>query len=390
MHCYYELLARCPLKCKHCHLPPEVKEKGVVKSIEQARREFVILNELFGVDSITISGGEPTIHPQLDKVVEIARDIFREVYVITRLVPKKTWLDEVDGVYLSIDYVFERHDEMRGVKGLFDAKMKALAHDKVHVRSTVLPDNYEDILTLLVLMRDWREYLPNRKKAPLWTLIPCKDLSGKNVPDGTTMRKILRLVMKYGLLKGGRVFIDSPSIRTYLSLYLMSIGEDKFVIDNLRERGGRFCDAVTSLIKVDYNGIVTACPFFNERIVALEMVSERASELLVKYRDEFFSRVPKGCEGCSLLPICGGCRATYNLDCVVPEDYRKLPLALGSLRVSADTGISSVRWSGGGVEGRIGMVSRYVEGRSVGLDIGTATVEDIKMYVGMTGCMRPC
>jgi MoaA/NifB/PqqE/SkfB family radical SAM enzyme len=84
-----EITDACNIDCRVCY-----KKKGdTVKSISQIQSELATAMKLRTLHTITVSGGEPTLHPHLDKIVEIIKKQDVHVFLLT------------NGVSITIDYL---------------------------------------------------------------------------------------------------------------------------------------------------------------------------------------------------------------------------------------------------------------------------------------------
>src|SRR5580693_3273998 len=106
---------KCNLDCTYCtQKEPEVFSSelptaGTLKVLAKIRRE---------TDSIVITGGEPTLRPDIETIVEAARfkNKFRSVLLITNgtlLDRKPKILDAVTGLVVSLDALQARSEERR-------------------------------------------------------------------------------------------------------------------------------------------------------------------------------------------------------------------------------------------------------------------------------------
>jgi uncharacterized radical SAM superfamily Fe-S cluster-containing enzyme len=72
-----DITGHCNLNCKNCnHFSPLVTESFV--SPEDLKNDFKRLSELTGRhnDNIDLMGGEPLLHPEINKIMDIARKYF--------------------------------------------------------------------------------------------------------------------------------------------------------------------------------------------------------------------------------------------------------------------------------------------------------------------------
>lgn len=72
----YHIIDKCNLNCANCnHFSPLVPSSDNGKSIEQITADLALLSKIKdGFETLSILGGEPTLHPQLSKILKIARD----------------------------------------------------------------------------------------------------------------------------------------------------------------------------------------------------------------------------------------------------------------------------------------------------------------------------
>lgn len=126
-----EITNTCNLACVHCFnnsgnpYPDELTTKEILSVLDSLSR--------MGVHHITITGGEPLVHPDIFKIVEHARkepmsvDIFTNGTLITEDIIKKFKKIGINRFNISIDSVDEKiHDTFRGKKGALKKTVKAV------------------------------------------------------------------------------------------------------------------------------------------------------------------------------------------------------------------------------------------------------------------------
>ncbi len=131
MSAQIEITNKCNLACVHCFnnsgnpYPDELTTKEILSLLD-------VLSSL-GVHHITLTGGEPLLHPDLFKIVEHARkepmsvDIFTNATLITEDTIKKFKKVGINRFNISIDSVDETiHDSFRGKKGALKKTLKAI------------------------------------------------------------------------------------------------------------------------------------------------------------------------------------------------------------------------------------------------------------------------
>jgi len=83
----YHIIDRCNLNCASCnHFSSLVPATDMGKSIEQITADLTLLSKIKDeFETLSLLGGEPTLHPQLSKILRIARQIFpdKEIHLVT-------------------------------------------------------------------------------------------------------------------------------------------------------------------------------------------------------------------------------------------------------------------------------------------------------------------
>lgn len=126
---------RCNLKCEHCVRGfPEQRPDFPVELLDKLLTEAT----QFGAQHIALTGGEPCLHPQFEKMVDaIVRYGYTWHFVSNgqRTLPYmrslKKYRDKVTHITLSIDGATAKtHDDIRERKGAFE-RVVAAAHEYV-------------------------------------------------------------------------------------------------------------------------------------------------------------------------------------------------------------------------------------------------------------------
>ena len=110
-----EITNRCNMSCPVCFT--DAQRKGPDLDFDEIVRRLDNLLEIAGVIPLQISGGEPTLHPQLGEIVELARRRgFRNIELVTNGIVISTAQDHLDelvdrgltAVYLQFDGLSEK------------------------------------------------------------------------------------------------------------------------------------------------------------------------------------------------------------------------------------------------------------------------------------------
>jgi MoaA/NifB/PqqE/SkfB family radical SAM enzyme len=156
---YLYITERCQLRCGHCYMGDRL-ERGLSLSFDQATR---IMNHCrtLGGEYITFLGGEPTLHPDLPRMVDYAHEVgYQQVMInsngllertIDRIAPEK-----LHYISFSLDGASPAtHDRIRG-EGMFDKTVPCIrstvrAGYPVRIICTISQINVEDAAKLLDL-----------------------------------------------------------------------------------------------------------------------------------------------------------------------------------------------------------------------------------------------
>lgn len=155
----FEPSQRCDCRCAFCyhwreHPEGEMSIEGIRRVIDEAHA--------LGCRYLLLGGGEPLIAPHLGDTLAHARQAGLRTVVTTngsRLAERAAELAKwVDRVSVSIDFPDERHDALRGRKGLFRAAVDGVlaAHRaglEPRVTMNVCRDNVADVPAMAQLAR---------------------------------------------------------------------------------------------------------------------------------------------------------------------------------------------------------------------------------------------
>jgi MoaA/NifB/PqqE/SkfB family radical SAM enzyme len=160
----FEVTRSCNAKCKHCHLRGTIPDEVMATAADYAQR----CRELKPVVAM-VSGGEPLLRKDLEEIIKALKEEGKAVYITMTtngaLFNKQRYdsLREagVDLFSLSLDYPDERHDDFRGIPGLFNKIVRLLEEiqhleDKAITFSCVVQrENYRDLPQMAEFARKW-------------------------------------------------------------------------------------------------------------------------------------------------------------------------------------------------------------------------------------------
>lgn len=132
---YFYLTEGCNLKCRHCWIAPKFQtEKTIWPSLDfELFKDIIRQGKELGLSAVKLTGGEPLIHPNIDKILDHIREEDLKLTIETngvKCTPKI--VDEIvkckkPSVSVSLDGAnTETHEWVRGVPGCFDAAITGL------------------------------------------------------------------------------------------------------------------------------------------------------------------------------------------------------------------------------------------------------------------------
>lgn len=132
---YFYLTEGCNLKCRHCWIAPKFQtEKTVWPSLNfELFKDIIKQGKELGLSAVKLTGGEPLIHPNIDKILDHIHKEDLELIVETNGVKctpeiaNKIAKSKKPFVSISLDgSSAESHEWVRGVPGCFDAAIDGL------------------------------------------------------------------------------------------------------------------------------------------------------------------------------------------------------------------------------------------------------------------------
>ena len=165
---YFYLTEGCNLACRHCWLAPKFDPDGRYHSVlalehfECAIREAKFL----GLQQVKLTGGEPLLHPEFLKLVEVVKReelgmvvetngvlMTKEIAEAIAAVPRRFVSVSLDGVDAAT------HEWVRGVEGCYEASLhgiRDLVREGVHpqIIMSLFRENVDQIEALVSLAED--------------------------------------------------------------------------------------------------------------------------------------------------------------------------------------------------------------------------------------------
>lgn len=119
-----QITKRCNLRCKHCFVGEWGEVDLPIDKIDRILKDF---EEMQGL-RLLLTGGEPLLHPQFDKINNLLPKLaFRKILFTNGLILTEDWLNKlkVQEIQISLDGMKEGHESLRG-KNTFDRTLSAI------------------------------------------------------------------------------------------------------------------------------------------------------------------------------------------------------------------------------------------------------------------------
>ena len=321
-HAQIEITGKCNMACKHCRALNEAKTNMPIDVI----KKILIFAKTNSNDDfrLTISGGEPFIHPRIIEIMRLVKEANIEYVIITTngsLVTDQNIIDLESIMFknlciqVSVDGVDEKfHDNFRSFKGAFNKAidcLKKVANSKITAsfRSTIVPSMIDEIENIVCLAKK-----NGAERVGFGSVIPVGAgmLNHDLIMTSSQKKKFLEDV--------------SACRKKYTSLDITTEDPLKFAIpckvwdygvcDCYSESFFGGCTAGITGFNVDSEGTITPCATLLRPITNVvgktiqEILSDYVSSKVIhKLIDRNFTGK---CQECDKKRLCGGCRAVAN------------------------------------------------------------------------------
>jgi len=128
LYLVHSLTARCNARCGFCAWNPEFYDPGQQLSTAAVKQLYTDARRA-GFVGLSIWGGEPLLHPDFAEIARHARRIGLVTHMVTNGFLLERKMDAVvrhmDRLCISLDHPSPVHDEIRGIRGLFETIVAA-------------------------------------------------------------------------------------------------------------------------------------------------------------------------------------------------------------------------------------------------------------------------
>lgn len=245
---HLEVTRRCNARCSFCDYWKEESSKEELSDYSPIVRRFSPL-------SLTITGGEPLLRRDLEALIEkiVKTNKFLYINCISNgilMTPDRAlslWNAGLTQISISLDFPDERHDEQRGIKGLWNRIQKLARElpkagiDNLAFNTVIMKENLDDLTKIVRFAHEhgW--------KVSFSTYNPYKNQNFSHRLDKDQIRKIEETVEKLIELK--KIYRNITSSDFYL----------KMIPRYVRYGGIRGCLAGKKWFHVSPDGRIRRC-----------------------------------------------------------------------------------------------------------------------------------
>jgi AdoMet-dependent heme synthase len=314
-----QITGRCNMRCQHCRAW-ELPKTDLPPSTFQTVLDFA--NQEKSADfHITLSGGEPFLHPNILEFIEISEKSNPNSFSITTngSILNKDILYRIKQskfkkylIQISLDSpIPKKHDDFRNTQNAWQNAITLMNFLKTEnmpfaIRMTVTPNNISNIDQMVTLAKQLGAI-----RLSMDPVIPAgKGTDEKLWLNPKQKKAFLEKVIKLKIEQNGKIEILSECPQKLCipeSPYLT----EQIDLNNQALFGG--CTAGVTQISLENDGRITPCALLPKTIInatgktPAQIVSAYKKSKLIK---EFILRKFKGtCGKCKYTRLCGGCRA---------------------------------------------------------------------------------
>ena len=317
---FFHILTRCNLRCRHCYINPDQHGQGTL-DIDTIARWLTLFARRHPSPNVIFLGGEPTLHPDLERAVKHARQsgyasvtIDTNGYLFHHILDRVT-PSEVDYFSFSLDGPDARvNDPLRGrgsfaqcTQGIREAKKRGFAVSLIYTVSRANIDHLERMPALLADLGAERFFIQVIGVRGQW-IADAQHREALAQVDRDTWLAVIPQVAESAAHLG--------ITTTFPKVFLDAV--EPF------ECAGQVADNYF----IFPNGRVYRCPLCEDYpLHSLEIRDNRLTETpKINEADLFALSIPEGCvmnriiQPCNLLPSADGQRPCRIACCMLKEE----------------------------------------------------------------------
>ena len=320
---FWELTARCNLKCIHCRAEAQTERQEDELSTEKC---FAVIDELCGFSSpiLILTGGEPLYRDDIFDIAGYAAGKGLRVALATNgtLVDKKVaeQIKEsgIKRVSISLDGANpQTHDTFRMIQGSFESAFNGIKNlqkegIEVQINTTIARHNEDEVKDILDLALN-----NNIKALHIFMLVPVGcgiQIADSQMLDKQKYEDILSWFYDKTMELRGRIELKATCAPHFFRI-MHKRAKDEGITISPQTHGmaavTKGCLAGSGVMFISRKGVVQPCGYLPVQAgnITKESVSEiwNGSEVFLNLRD---TGLLKGkCGICEYKKVCEGCRA---------------------------------------------------------------------------------
>lgn len=288
-HLMLEITSKCDFKCKHCycnsnnHKYRNLKLKEINALIREFREE--------GGKSVTLTGGEPKLHPEFWGIMELLNQNKIESSIFTN---GFHWnLEDIQRIknlnlktlQVSVDGIYDTHDNFRGVNGSYQKAIETLK---------IAKDNSLNTVMMITIHQNNIHEIPELLEIAKKIKVDSVNLN-TYMPQGRAKR------------------LPTPNLDDLKSIY------ENIEINVCPSSSTTSCGIGFKKIAILSNGDIVPCEVLNNLVVGninKDNIFEvfRKSSIMEEIRNSTVENIEQ-CRTCSVKNVCkGGCKASAWLN----------------------------------------------------------------------------
>jgi len=323
---YIELTNNCNYNCIHCGNEGDKPSTLDTKLVEDVLQEF----KDQGGTKLIITGGEPLLHPGIERILETAQqhDFNTKISTNAQLLnyPYSDFAFRYGvGFRLSLDGPEEKHNEIRGNPRAYDYLISAMKRisergGQIVVRTTVMKKNMDSIAHMLYELDRLTKY--HRIKVQSNNIWPIRNIGKANQEQAITAKEYGTFLVK--LNEGTRYL--KPSFRIIVG---PTFGlEKEFQGGPIQSNEIYKYDIMGSSLHIASNGDVYPCSFIHHSLGNIKqdrILKIFHSQESAEFREKFLERKNHECSSCKSYQECkGGCVAETYKELFDPKKQNKV------------------------------------------------------------------
>ncbi len=323
------LTYRCNLACRFCYAGCNQTGNPIHSAAESTGAQIkIILEKIFRqakAPTVSFTGGEPTLHPQLPRSIAYAKKLGMRVNLITNgfLIDKKMAKTlaarGLDSAQVSLEGVTaETHDAIVGRKGAFQKAISAVKYLQdadilTHTNTTITRDNFAECARFPYFVK---QQLGNDRFS-MNLVIPTGSgrINDRILVKYSETGPLLEEIIRESEQQGVEFLWYSPVPMCLFNSVAHGLGN-------------KGCSACDGLISVAPNGDILPCSSCADSVGNLLKEDFQAlweSQKAKNYREKYFAH--PGCKECADFSICNGACPLYwrhfgfaELEKFIPRD----------------------------------------------------------------------